>query len=861
MYALIDRAREDLLGAAAGVQTMARYPAFELVLGDALPAGIPPAEVEVLDDDTIAVHGEPVRVPEGEFVLDGAPHTLLRFAGPVAPEWRQAMDAAGVKIQFWAPRFGACVALPEGMDAAALRDALPFVVGAQPYTEELCSRGTLEQSEAIRERSGLPADLYDLVCFSREDRARVEEELAAMGIPVLATSSSKIRVRYDRDPSVLREITGVKLVDPARAPVMLQGAGATLQAALGVATAAGEWRADLTGRGQVIAVADSGLDRGAADDTLHADFRGRVRFIRSWPINPSWTPFVRTPGADDGPADANSGHGTHVAGLALGSGALSAGAFRGIAPAAELVFQAIEQQVEPRPEHAATVPPGWYLAGRPLDLRELFREARAQGARIHVNAWGDPAQGRYTDDAFETDLFLQQNPDAVILFAAGNGGADRDGDRVSDPRTLYSPASAKSVIAVGATEGVAAGTGGFRGTWGEFDPSGERHRAAADRVDSVIGEPDRLALLSSAGPAADGRVKPDVCAPGTNMIAPRSAVCRHTGWGLAGPHYMYNGGTSMSVGVAGGFMALLRQGWQEHQGGAAPSGAALKALCVLGALPVRARAGTGEESRTAAGFGRVHLQGALPRQPERIVRLMDDAAGLATGEMREYRLTVRRPGALRAVLCWYDAPGEVLVNDLDLALMGPSGRVHGNHPPGQPGVPDRRNTVELVHLPDAPVGEYTLRVLASNVPAGTQPFALAFAYPAPAGIQLPVDALLDLGAAARTRLATAGVTTVADLAGLDDAQLAERAGVRGHALTALRARLTVLQRVAATPPAPAVPRAATLAAVLDGAAPPPAGVPAEEWRRAAAELAPLVLVFDRGRLSGIRLADLFDPVS
>ena len=43
----------------------------------------------------------------------------------------------------------------------------------------------------------------------------------------------------------------------------------------------GGWRADLTGRGQVVAVADTGLDRGATDDdTLHPDFRGRVRALR-----------------------------------------------------------------------------------------------------------------------------------------------------------------------------------------------------------------------------------------------------------------------------------------------------------------------------------------------------------------------------------------------------------------------------------------------------------------------------------------------------------------------------------------------------------------------------------------------------
>src|SRR5437868_4880041 len=112
MYALIDRGREAQLAETAGLRVIARYPAFVLVGAHALPAGLPAAEVEVLDDDTVSVHGDPVQIPEGEFVLDEGPHTLLRFAGPVAPEWRDALAAAGVEVRFWCPRFGACVALP-----------------------------------------------------------------------------------------------------------------------------------------------------------------------------------------------------------------------------------------------------------------------------------------------------------------------------------------------------------------------------------------------------------------------------------------------------------------------------------------------------------------------------------------------------------------------------------------------------------------------------------------------------------------------------------------------------------------------------------------------------------------------------
>ncbi|HSU12479.1 S8 family serine peptidase [Longimicrobium sp.] len=852
MYALVDREREAMLG---GLRVVARYPAFVLVSGDELPAGLPAGEVEVLGDETISVHGEPVRIAGGVFETGDAPHVLVRFVGPVTGEWKGELAAKSVEVLFWCPRFGACVALPEGMDGAALQAAFPFIAGAQPYLEEHCSRGLEEQSGS---RTVSPPDLYDLVCFSKEDRARVAEELKGMGIEVLDASSSKIRVRFQGDPQVLRDIVGVKIVDPARVPVTLQTAAAaapaTTAGALGLA---GGEAAGLTGRGQVIAVADTGLDTGAADASLHPDFRGRVRFLRSWPVNPSWSPFVKTPGADDGPADRNSGHGTHVAGLALGGGALE-GAHRGVAPEAELVFQSLEQYTDVATAYASRIPTGYYLSGRPLDLRELFREARAQGARIHVNSWGDPAQGRYTDDCFEADLFLRENPDAVVLFAAGNDGCDRDGDRLRDAGSLYAPATAKNVVTIGATEGAASGVG-VRGSWGDMDPAFDRYRSTADRADAVSGDPTQLAQFSSAGPTADGRIKPDVCAPGTNLVAPRSQRCRGNGWGLASPlpYYMYFGGTSMANGVAGGFAALVRQAW-EAELGQAPGGAALKALLVHGARPVLRRDGKGPEPRTAAGFGRLHFDGCAPRQADRTVKLVEDAPGLGSGELREYRFTLRRAGTVRAVLAWYDAPGERLVNDLDLTLSGPAGKVWGNHPAGQAGAPDRANTVEVVHLDDAAPGEYVLRVTGANVPAGPQPFALVYTHPAsPAVIELPVDFISGIGAAAAKKLAAAGAATVGALQRMGDDEIAAHTGLRGKKLETLRGRLAALESAAARRPAAGLPPSLTLAQVGAPAAPPPAGVAPEAWTRAAAELRPLAEVFDRTRLGRIRLADLF----
>lgn len=668
---------------------------------------------------TVWCHGSTVSIESGTFEEHGEPRNLIRLQGPILEEWKRVLADRNIRVEFWAPPFGACVTLPPGMQPRDLK-ALPFVAGAVAYRQELCRRDVRPQSERERLAAGMPADIIDVVCFGRAMRPAVEEELHRRNILILSSSSSKIRVQYSGDLAVLRDLPGVKIADLARAPVPL---GLTTTA--GAPLDRSPLPPQLDGRGEIIAVADTGLDGGANDQALHPDFRGRVESIASWPANPSWSPFLTVPATDDGASDRHSGHGTHVAGLAVGDGSTGAGRHRGAAPGARLFFQALEHFCVVKPQFRRQLRNGFYLCGRPLDLRELFRQARERGAGIHVNSWGDPARGAYTDDCFEADLFLRENPDAVLLFAAGNDAADRDGDGRLDTGSLYAPASAKNVIAVGATEGE--GTAGLRRTWGELDPKGERYRNPLDRAARVSGVPDRIACFSSTGPTTDGRVKPDLCAAGTNVAAPRSRLCNTRGWGYADPlpHYMYNGGTSSANGGAGGLVALVRQAWRELNGGKPLSGAAIKALLILGARPVRGRGAFERALPHEAGFGLIDVAAALPQRAGRPITVIDERHGLTTGEERLYALEIPAGATLRAVLCWYDEPGERLINDLDLALLMPGGAE-------LPRTPDRTNTVEVIEAGGVAAGRYLLRVRGFNVPASPQPFALTVSVMLPA---------------------------------------------------------------------------------------------------------------------------------
>ena len=234
-----------------------------------------------------------------------------------------------------------------------------------------------------------------------------------------------------------------------------------------------------------------------------------------------------------------------------------------------------------------------------------------------------------------------------------------------------------------------------------------------------------LAQGSSMGPAHDGRIKPDLVAPGTNVVSTGTVGdgdCIGVGNNLSSGYDDCSGTSMASAAVTGG-VALLLESWHDTYStplgttidANAPFPSTLRALVIQTANdrihlnvrnadnddvdadnnPANGNDGLGNPSATAGpdfatGWGLIDIQAAVGLvQDTRVVnglpipnRIIQDAMG--QGRIVEYDFVVDEPGPLRVTLAWDDVEGAVqnpatnpmLVNDLDLELEAPDGTIH-----------------------------------------------------------------------------------------------------------------------------------------------------------------------------------------
>lgn len=460
-----------------------------------------------------------------------------------------------------------------------------------------------------------------------------------------------------------------KLVDEIAAKIVAGNAGpnTTIMMDLG-----------FDGNGVKVAVADSGLHTGFGP-TMHPDLAGR-------------TPDFFFYGNLTDAADEHS-HGTHVAGIVAGNGATGeideSGSLYGlgVAPGASIIAQRIFDGE------------GNYEA--PPSFETLTHDAVRAGADIGSNSWGDDTQGRYDISAAEFDALVRDadsetggDQPYILEFSAGNAGPAA--------QSVGSPAVAKNVIATGASQN--------------------------DRFDFFIyaDGSETMADFSSRGPCEDGRIKPDVVAPGTWIASLRSPLGNDDfAWATISDNYLYQGGTSQAGPQVSGAAAVFVNYYRYIHGGAKPSPALVKAALINSAVDMDDSFETDPIPNMDEGWGRVDLT-ELIGSPRGYL-FVDQTQTLSTGQAFEQSLIVRSSDEpLKITIAYTDVPGfpgaiPALVNDLDLEVVAPDGRVFlGNQfdqgesiAGGAAG--DPLNNVEAVHLSQPDPGEYIVRVRARNV--------------------------------------------------------------------------------------------------------------------------------------------------
>ncbi|MGX1544949.1 S8 family serine peptidase [Streptomyces adustus] len=196
------------------------------------------------------------------------------------------------------------------------------------------------------------------------------------------------------------------------------------------------------------------------------------------------------------------GHGTHVAGTIAGTGEASGGARKGVAFDAKLLNVKVLNSDG---------------SGAYSDIIAGMEWAAQHGAKVaNMSLGGGPSDG--TDPASEAVDELTAQYGTLFVVAAGNEGK---------PQTIGAPGAADSALTVAATDG-----------------------------------DDAVTRFSSRGPRMDGAFKPDISAPGADIIEDRAAG---TSMGEpVGQYYTAMSGTSMATPHVAGAAAVLAAQHPEY---------------------------------------------------------------------------------------------------------------------------------------------------------------------------------------------------------------------------------------------------------------------------------------------------------
>lgn len=416
---------------------------------------------------------------------------------------------------------------------------------------------------------------------------------------------------------------------------------------------------------------------GGQVDAAHPDFAGRLTVVDAGaPIND---------------------HATHVAGTMAGDGSNSASQggtslqWRGMAPGAHIFSYYWDNHLA---DHNGAI-----------NTHDIDLSQNSWGYTVSSSFGNCNLYGNYDYDAPDFDDIITglYGKRISVIFAAGNERDDGDcGMSATPPYLNYSnvgpPATAKNIIAVG----------------------------AANSND------DSMTDFSSWGPVDDGRLKPEVVAPGCESTGEGFIRSTLPGGGYGGPDWC---GTSMAAPAVSGIAGLLIEQYRAIVG-VDPLPSTLKAILVQTAVDLDDGTSFYNPGPDyVSGYGRVDAQSAA----DLIIaqELLEDQIGHNQTDLFTINVLTGTP-ELKVTLAWDDEPGAVnattaLVNNLDLILIEPDGSTT-HRPwilnPASPGSNATRgidsiNNLEQVQVINPAPGTWQVQVVGTNVPVPLQDYSLA----------------------------------------------------------------------------------------------------------------------------------------
>lgn len=592
-------------------------------------------------------------------------HAYLQIHAALTDLQQQELDGLGVEVLEYVPNRAYIAAL--NVASATHLAALPYVRSIAPIEpEDKIDQRILDGEATPASRNPNGSLRLTMVYHADADPEAAIGEVAVLGGAIVANLADQRVLVVDLPPAQLRPLLTADLVQWVQDQGEVVALNDGIRAATGATIAQGPPGPpfQLDGIGVVIGEWDVGQVQ------AHPDLAGRVTL------------------GDSGCSDyVNHFHATHVAGIAVGDGSASGGQYTGMAPAAELL--------------------SYELCGPGGDVTlAMFSEygpaIGTHGIDLSTNSWANlwydgmgtkHFYGNYYHESRRADEIVkgQYGKRIPIVWAAGNQQGHCNNGMYD---CIVVNATAKNAITVGATNS----------------------------------DDDSITSFSSRGPTDDGRLKPELVAPGCEDEPNRDdANPLRTIWSTK-PGGSYGGacGTSMSAPAVAGAVALLLEQWRRFLT-TDPLPSTSKAILVHTAQDLDS---PGPDFKT--GYGRIDVR--------HMAQLVADDAGThdlikegisAQGDVDLFPFTVP-PGAkgLKVTLAWDDVragynANPALVNNLDLVVKDPSGASHGPYhlDPSQPalaasmpGIADDRNVVEQVHLATPQPGTWTAEVSGTWVP-------------------------------------------------------------------------------------------------------------------------------------------------